>query len=105
MDIDLKHRSRYITDGRDQAPARAMYKAIGFTDDDPGGEGGGLTWTCGWQFSGTTPAGRKTVRSAGMISMPRLATRSSDSAGGPRPLKHESYAPPAPASRSPRCSN
>ena len=32
--MDLKHRSRSITDGRDQAPARAMYKAIGFTDDD-----------------------------------------------------------------------
>src|ERR1700674_3443857 len=31
---DLKHRSRSITDGRDQAPARAMYKAIGFTDAD-----------------------------------------------------------------------
>jgi hypothetical protein len=34
MTIDLKHRSRQITDGRDQAPARAMYKAIGFTDAD-----------------------------------------------------------------------
>jgi dihydroxy-acid dehydratase len=33
-DHDLKHRSRLITDGRDQAPARAMYKAIGFTDAD-----------------------------------------------------------------------
>ena len=32
--MDLKHRSRLITDGRDQAPARAMYKAIGFTDAD-----------------------------------------------------------------------
>jgi len=32
--MDLKHRSRNITDGRDRAPARAMYKAIGFTDDD-----------------------------------------------------------------------
>ena len=32
--MNLKHRSRYITDGRDQAPARAMYKAIGFTDAD-----------------------------------------------------------------------
>src|SRR5215468_1191032 len=32
--MDLKHRSRLITDGRDRAPARAMYKAIGFTDDD-----------------------------------------------------------------------
>src|SRR3984893_18288564 len=34
MDNNLKHRSHYITDGRDQAPARAMYKAIGFTDAD-----------------------------------------------------------------------
>jgi len=32
--MDLKHLSRHITDGRDQAPARAMYKAIGFTDAD-----------------------------------------------------------------------
>ena len=32
--MDLKHRSRLITDGRDRAPARAMYKSIGFTDDD-----------------------------------------------------------------------
>src|SRR6202165_4250146 len=32
--MDLKHRSRGITDGRDRAPARAMFKAIGFTDDD-----------------------------------------------------------------------
>jgi dihydroxy-acid dehydratase len=34
--MDLKHRSRNITDGRDRAPARAMYKAIGFTDEDLG---------------------------------------------------------------------
>jgi dihydroxy-acid dehydratase len=32
--MDLKHISRGITDGRDQAPARAMFKAIGFTDSD-----------------------------------------------------------------------
>jgi dihydroxy-acid dehydratase len=32
--MDLKHLSRHITDGRDQAPARAMDKAIGFTDAD-----------------------------------------------------------------------
>src|SRR5579859_7597714 len=32
--MDLKHQSRHITDGRDQAPARAMYKGIGFTDED-----------------------------------------------------------------------
>ena len=29
-----KHRSHIITDGRDQAPARAMMKGIGFTDED-----------------------------------------------------------------------
>jgi dihydroxy-acid dehydratase len=32
--MDLKHRSRGITDGRDRAGARSMFKAIGFTDDD-----------------------------------------------------------------------
>ena len=32
--MDMKHRSRGITDGRDRAPARAMFKAIGFSDDD-----------------------------------------------------------------------
>ena len=34
MPFDPKHRSRVITDGRDRAGARAMLKAIGFTDDD-----------------------------------------------------------------------
>ncbi len=32
--MDLKHISQGITDGRDRAPARAMFKAIGFTDAD-----------------------------------------------------------------------
>jgi dihydroxy-acid dehydratase len=32
--MDLKHRSRGITDGRDRAPARAMFKSIGFSDED-----------------------------------------------------------------------
>jgi dihydroxy-acid dehydratase len=32
--MDLKHRSRLITDGRDRAPSRAMFKAIGFTAED-----------------------------------------------------------------------
>jgi len=32
--MDLKHRSREITEGRDRAPSRAMFKAIGFTDAD-----------------------------------------------------------------------
>src|SRR6202163_1579295 len=34
--MDLKHRSRAITDGRNQAGARAMFKAIGFSDSDLG---------------------------------------------------------------------
>jgi dihydroxy-acid dehydratase len=34
MTFNPKHRSHIITDGRDRAPARAMLKAIGFTDDD-----------------------------------------------------------------------
>ena len=32
--MDPKHRSHGITDGRDRAPSRAMFKAIGFTDKD-----------------------------------------------------------------------
>src|SRR6266496_6154904 len=32
--MDPKHRSRGITDGRDRAGARAMFKAVGFTDSD-----------------------------------------------------------------------
>jgi dihydroxy-acid dehydratase len=32
--MDLKHRSRLITDGRDRAGARSMFKAIGFTSED-----------------------------------------------------------------------
>ncbi len=31
---DLKRNSRAITDGPNRAPARAMFKAVGFTDDD-----------------------------------------------------------------------
>lgn len=34
MPMDLKHRSRAITEGRDRAGARSMFKAIGFNDDD-----------------------------------------------------------------------
>jgi dihydroxy-acid dehydratase len=34
MSFDPKHCSRTITDGRDRAGARAMLKAIGFTDED-----------------------------------------------------------------------
>jgi dihydroxy-acid dehydratase len=32
--MDLKHRSRVLTEGRDRAGARSMYKAVGFTSED-----------------------------------------------------------------------
>jgi dihydroxy-acid dehydratase len=32
--MDLKHISRGITEGRDRAPARSMFKAVGFSDAD-----------------------------------------------------------------------
>src|SRR5215467_8879793 len=32
--MELQHRSRVITEGRDRAGARSMYKAVGFTDSD-----------------------------------------------------------------------
>jgi len=32
--MDLKHRSRRMTEGADRAPARAMFKAVGFKDAD-----------------------------------------------------------------------
>src|ERR1044072_9207182 len=34
MPMDLKHRSRQLTEGRERAGARSMFKAVGFTDDD-----------------------------------------------------------------------
>jgi dihydroxy-acid dehydratase len=34
MAHDAKHRSRAITDGPDRAPSRAMFKAVGLTDED-----------------------------------------------------------------------
>src|SRR5437763_10571802 len=34
MAHDLKHKSHAITDGPDRAPARAMLKAVGYTDED-----------------------------------------------------------------------
>src|ERR1017187_2207634 len=32
--MDLNHRTRHITDGRDRPPARAMFKAVGYSDAD-----------------------------------------------------------------------
>src|SRR3989304_1496147 len=34
MGSPLKHKSHLVTDGPDRAPARAMLKGVGFTDED-----------------------------------------------------------------------
>jgi len=34
MPMDLKHRSRVLTEGRDRAGARSMFKAVGFSGED-----------------------------------------------------------------------
>lgn len=34
MPVDARHNSRIILEGPDRAPARAMMKAVGFTDQD-----------------------------------------------------------------------
>src|SRR3569623_439112 len=34
MPMDLKHRSRQLTEGRERAGARSMFKAVGFTSED-----------------------------------------------------------------------
>src|ERR671937_872930 len=34
MAVDPRHKSRELTDGPGRAPARAMLKAVGFTDED-----------------------------------------------------------------------
>ena len=31
---DVRHRSRDVTEGPERAPARAMLRAVGFTEDD-----------------------------------------------------------------------
>ena len=34
MAIDPRHKSRVLLEGPDRAPARAMMKAVGFSDED-----------------------------------------------------------------------
>jgi dihydroxy-acid dehydratase len=69
--MDLKHRSRGITDGRDRAPARAMFKAIGFTDADLGKPliGVGNTWIetmpCNFHLRRLSAKVKEGIRAAG----------------------------------------
>src|SRR5579863_3630856 len=69
--MDLKHRSRGITDGRDRAPARSMFKAIGYTDADLGKPliGVANTWIetmpCNFHLRRLTAKVKDGIRAAG----------------------------------------
>src|SRR5690349_1084173 len=69
--MDLKHRSRGITDGRDRAPARAMFKAIGFSDNDLSKPliGVANTWTetmpCNYHLRRLAAKVKEGIRAAG----------------------------------------
>jgi dihydroxy-acid dehydratase len=71
MPSNLKHRSHIITDGRDRAPARAMLKAIGFTDEDLAKPIVGIanTWIetmpCNFHLRGLAEKVKASVRAAG----------------------------------------
>jgi dihydroxy-acid dehydratase len=71
MTYDPKARSAVITNGPDRAPARAMYKAIGLTDDDLAKPLVGIanTWIgtmpCGYNMRELVPHVARGIREAG----------------------------------------
>ncbi len=71
MTSDPKQHSRVITDGRDRAGARAMFKAIGFTDDDLARPiiGVANTWTetmpCNYHLRRLAAKVKEGIRAAG----------------------------------------
>jgi dihydroxy-acid dehydratase len=71
MALDPKWRSAAITNGRDRAAARAMFKAIGFTDDDLAKPLVGIasTWIetmpCGYNLRALVDHVKRGVRDAG----------------------------------------
>src|ERR1700726_3138761 len=71
MTPDPKQHSRVITDGRDRAGARAMLKAIGFTDDDLARPiiGVANTWTetmpCNYHLRSLAAKVKAAIRAAG----------------------------------------
>jgi len=71
MLLDPKRRSAVITNGRDRAAARAMFKAIGFTDDDLAKPLVGIasTWIetmpCGYNLRALVEHVKRGVRDAG----------------------------------------
>src|ERR1700726_2355662 len=71
MTLDPKQHSRVITDGRNRAGARAMLKAIGFTDDDLARPiiGVANTWTetmpCNYHLRRLAAKVKEGIRAAG----------------------------------------
>ncbi len=71
MPEPFNHRSRVVTQGRERAPARAMFKGIGFTDDDLNKPLVGIanTWTetmpCGFHLRALAEHVKAGVRAAG----------------------------------------
>src|ERR1700694_667760 len=69
--MDLKHRSRLITEGRDRAGARSMFKAIGFTSEDLAKPliGGAHSWMqtmpCNFHLRRLSAKVKEGVRAAG----------------------------------------
>jgi dihydroxy-acid dehydratase len=68
---DIKANSATITNGRDRAGARAMFKAVGFSDEDLGKPIVGIanTWTetmpCNWNLRGLAEHVKRGIREAG----------------------------------------
>ena len=71
MSNPLKHRSHTITDGRDRAPARSYYHAIGFTDEDLASRSSGSPtpgsrrWPCNYHLRDLAERVKQGVRDAG----------------------------------------
>lgn len=71
MGYDIKANSATITNGRDRAGARAMFKAVGFSDEDLGKPIVGIanTWTetmpCNWNLRGLAEHVKRGIRDAG----------------------------------------
>ena len=82
--MDLKHRSHGITDGRDRAPSRAMFKAIGFTDSDLSKPliGVANTWIETMPCKPLLSASSLTSPSGLRFDLPRLAGRASPPRAG-----------------------
>jgi dihydroxy-acid dehydratase len=71
MAMDPRHKSRVLLEGPDRAPARAMMKAVGFTDEDLGRPQIGVahcwieTMPCNWNHRKLAEKVKEGVRAAG----------------------------------------